>query len=256
MSLPRILRSCSSATRSWLSARVVERWNDSWRRTCCYSVKESPVERDSALRLGADSPYKLAWFDLSALPAHPREGRLVRFQLNMPNTWYHPRLRKGVQDGQDLAAAYFDARRAAFVGIQAERPHIIGAGSPALPGDRGGAQGARDRGGSRSSGMPFHGGLRLGASVQRLGLCQLRASRQPEGSAADPEGRAVTRVGRGCPIKPRGAGAAVFQLVGAQAGRILSQQAPAAPGDRRMGAPAAAPRGSERAAYSHLETLA
>ena len=77
-----------------------------------------------------------------------------------------------------------------------------------------------------------------------------------EGSAGDPQGRAVARAGRGRPVQPRGTGAAVFQLVGAQAGRVLPCQAPVAAGDRRVGAPVAAPRGPECAAHPYLEALA
>src|SRR6184192_1302872 len=73
--------------------------------------------------------------------------------------------------------------------------------------------------------------------------------------AADREGRAVTRAGRGGVVEPRGAGAAVFQLVGAQACRVLPQQALAAAGHRRMGTAAVASRGLERATHPDLETL-
>ncbi|MCZ7562647.1 MAG: helix-turn-helix domain-containing protein [Burkholderiales bacterium] len=55
---------------------------------------------------------------------------------------------------------------------------------------------------------------------------------------------------------PPGARAAVLKLVRAEAGRVLPRQAAAAAGDRRVGAPAVAPRGPERPAHPHLEALA
>src|SRR5436190_101967 len=95
--------------------------------------------------------------------AEYEESRLVRFQLNMPNSWYHTRLPKGVRDSQELDVAG--------------------------------------------------------------------------------------------PDSPRAAGAAGFQLVGAQARRVLPQPALAAAGHRRMGPAAVAPRGLERATHPDLETL-
>src|SRR5437773_114461 len=187
--------------------------------------------------------------------AEYEESRLVRFQLNMPNSWYHTRLPKGVRDGQELDVAGPDSPRAASAGRETERSVVVGPDIPALPSHRGSAQGPRHDRGCRSGGVSFHGGLRLGPSVQRQRLFKLRASVQPQGPAADLEGRAAARAGRGGVVEPRGTGAAVFQLVGAQARRVLPQPALAAAGHRRMGPAAVAPRGLERATHPDLETL-
>ncbi|MCZ7563109.1 MAG: helix-turn-helix domain-containing protein [Burkholderiales bacterium] len=78
----------------------------------------------------------------------------------------------------------------------------------------------------------------------------------PEGPSADSQGRAAPGTRRGGPLQSPGARAAVLKLVRAEAGRVLPRQAAAAAGDRRVGAPAVAPRGPERPAHPHLEALA
>lgn len=60
---------------------------------------------------------------------------------------------------------------------------------------------------------PLHGGIRLGAPVQRQRLYHLRAGAQPERAAADPARRAAAQPGRGGAIQSGRARAAVFELV-------------------------------------------
>src|SRR5439155_800516 len=117
----------------------------------------------------------------------------VLYKLKIPNTGY-PRLQRRRRDGHTGAAAGLDQDRAAAVAHQAQGFGAGRAGAPAVSADRRSAPGPVDRRGRGPGGLPLHGGVRLGASIQHLGLPHARAGAQPQGPAAHPQSRAIAGV--------------------------------------------------------------
>jgi transposase len=159
---------------------------------------------------------------------------LVLNQLNIPNSWYpgFPVLRREVRNASISAASFNVAVRAAAAGSQAQGLVAGGAGAPAIPSDQRGVQGKNDSRGRRPHRLPLYGGIRLGAPFQRQRFCDVRTGGESERPAGHLARRAIARSGRCGAVESRRAGAAVFQLVGTEAGRILPQQGAVTRGDR------------------------
>src|SRR6266581_2645397 len=194
-----------------------------WGLRWCGKSQDGTAATRAARRRAGGAP-ALSW---------PCRQLLVFTQLNMPKTCY-PVPQKEVQDGKvkGVTVASADARRAPDIGGQAQRLVALGEAAPAVPDHRRGAQRPQRRGCGRSSWLPFYGRVRLGASVQPEQLCELRASAQPQGPAADSQGRATAGTRRCSTLQPAGAGVALFDLVGGQARRVLPGETLTAGGDR------------------------
>src|SRR5262249_55114173 len=152
------------------------------------------------------------------------------FQLNSAKVCYPVSRLEGL-DGQ-ASAAGADQTGTAVTAHQAQGSISLCARSSTVSGDQRGPAGSQHLRSGGPGGLPFHGGVRLGSTLQPKRVRDLRAGLEPEGAPSHTEGRATPGVGGGRPFQPRRTGTPIFELVGAETHRVLPWATLVAAGQR------------------------